>query len=363
MKTTRAVKYISSYAIQHNLNEIRKIVPERTQIMAVIKANAYGCGMLELAREFIKNGINFFCVATIEEAILLREAGILGKILILGYTHPERIHDIKKYNLIQSIVSEQHGQAMNLQGVQVRCHLQVDTGMHRLGVDPNINKVEKMYSFENLSIEGIYSHLGSSDSLTEEAVLRTTNQIKRFEQLLEQLKEKDISYGLTHIQSSYGILNYPELAFDFVRAGIILYGFFSQPNVLTNTKINLLPVVRIKASLVLERLVDSGEYIGYGLGVKLKKKKRIGVISIGYADGIPRELSNKGLILEYKGQFIRQIGNICMDMLIVDLTGIKDISVNDELTILPDIEKTACDTGTITNELLSRLGMRLEVKL
>ena len=359
----RASKEISTSAIHHNINEVRKIIPENTNIMGVVKANAYGCGMVEVAYELEKIGISFFCVATIEEAIALRKSGNQGDILILGYTHPNRINDIKKYNLIQSIVSEEHGKVLNLKKIPIRCHLQVDTGMHRLGVTPNVTIIQQMYLFSNLKIEGIYSHLGSSDSLEQESIVRTNTQIFLFNNILSDLEQMGISYGYTHIQSSYGILNYPELSFDFVRIGILCYGFLSDYNSPTKIPIDLQPIVKVKASLITERIVEAGEYVGYGLGAKVEKRTRIGVVSIGYADGIPRALSNAKLTLEFKGQSIKQIGNICMDMMLVDLSEVEDISVNDELIVLSNISKIADEEQTITNELLSQLGSRLGIEL
>ena len=360
---SRASKMISSLAIQHNITEIEKIIPKSTKIMGVVKANAYGCGMVEVARELEKNGINFFCVATIDEAISLRKSNIRGDILILGYTHPKRINEILKYDLIQSIVSENHAKMLNRKRTSIRCHLQVDTGMHRLGVDADLERIQAIYLLPHLKIEGIYSHLGSADSLEGAAVYRTEKQIDMFTMILQGLNRMGISYGFTHIQSSYGVLNYPELEFDFVRVGLLLYGFLSEGDVPTRSDISLRPIVKVKASLVLERVVEAGEYIGYGLDVQLKKRTKIGVISIGYADGVPRSLSNKGFRLEFKGQHIQQIGNICMDMLTVDLSGIKDISINDEVTVLSDMEIIANETGTITNEILSGLSLRLDTIL
>lgn len=363
LSSDRGTKEISTAAIRHNINEIKKVIPQKTTIMGVVKANGYGCGMIEVARELEENGITFFCVATIDEAIALRKSGNQGEILILGYTHPNRIHEIKNYHLIQSIVSEEHGEMLSLKKVPIRCHLQIDTGMHRLGVAPDVKKIQQLYLLPNLKIEGIYSHLGSSDSLEKEAILRTQKQIKVYRRILVGLKEIGLPYGYTHIQSSYGVLNYPELEFDFVRIGIILYGFLSEYNFPTKIKLDLQPIVEIKAALVVERFVEAGEYIGYGLGVKLEEKKRIGVVSIGYADGLPRSLSDTSFKLVFNGQPLKQIGNICMDMLIVDLTGIAGISINDEITVLSNIEKIAYEQETITNEILSRLGTRLNVRV
>lgn len=362
-ESIRATKNISQVAIKHNVQEIAKVIPDNTKIMAVVKANAYGCDMITYAKELRKNKISFFAVATLAEAVKLRRSGITGEILILGYTQPEQIEIIKKYNLIQSIVSVEHARGLSRQKTLIRCHLQIDTGMHRLGATPEIEILKSIYKLPNLSIEGIYSHLGSSDSLDSKSVQRTENQIKLFNDLLAKLKLEKIDYGVTHIQSSYGILNYPDLAYDYVRVGIILYGYYSQKDDEVKTKIDLKPVLEVTSELVLKRTVEAGEYVGYGLETKLSKQTTIGVVSIGYADGLPRSLSSKEFNLSFDGVKLPVVGRICMDMLLVDLSEIKDIKVGDQVIVYNDIEDVAEKVDTISNEVLSQLGARLGTKV
>lgn len=354
----RAEREISSQAISHNLNEIKKCIPKKTQIMAVVKANAYGADLVKYSQLLEKKGVTFFAVATIDEGIQLRKAFIKGNILVLGYTDISRVDDLKKYDLIQSIVSDEYARRLNATKKRIRCHLQVDTGMHRLGVEPNSQLIQSLYELNYIKIEGIYSHLGSSDSLDDKAIKRTEQQLICYCTLLNDLKKQGIEYGVTHIQSSYGILNYPEYEFDYVRVGIILYGFLSS-NEPVRTKLSLKPVIQIKAKLISKREVKSGEYLGYGTQIKLASNKLIGIVSIGYADGLPRSLSNSGYGVFYQDQLLPQIGNICMDMMLVDLSNTRNIPIDAEVIALSDFEEVALMDKTLTNETLSQLGNRL----
>lgn len=356
-KPYRAERVLSVSSVIHNVEEIKKNIPERTKMMAVIKADAYGCDMVEYAKLLLKNNVNYFAVATIDEAIKLRQAMVSGEILILGYTDYKRIAEIKQYDLIQSIVSMEHARMLNSQKLSIRCHLQIDTGMHRLGITPNLETVIKIYQLDFLCIEGIYSHLGSSDALDGISIARTKQQLYVYQTLLKELDARKINYGITHIQSSYGILNYPDYQFDYVRAGIILFGFLSNDNAI-KTKINLKPVIKIKAKLISKRWVEAGEFVGYGNQMKLEKEMLVGVLSIGYADGIPRSLSNNFSVF-YQNEEIPQIGNICMDMMLVDLSNVEAIQMNDEVIIASDFKDIAIKNQTITNEILSQLGSRL----
>lgn len=357
----RAGKYISVSALRHNVKEIRSIISSQTEIMAVIKADAYGCDALFCGQLLEKLGIRFFAVATCEEAIALRQRGIKGEILILSYTDPELVKQIKKYSLIQSIGSVEYAQQLNNKKIAVRCHLKIDTGMHRLGLDPNVEQIVALYQMDYLLVEGIYSHLGSSDSLDEVSVRRTKKQINEYDGLLKELGRQGISYGVTHLQGSYGILNYPELTYDFVRPGIMMYGMLSLSNEKTTIQTNLQPVINIQAKLISRKMVAANELVGYGNEYQLTKETWIGVVSIGYADGIPRDFGNKTLQLTYGESVAPQIGRICMDMLLIDLTNLPEIKLGEMLTVIPHFEGIAVDNKTITNELLSRIGTRLSL--
>ena len=355
----RAAKEFSAPALLHNLQEIKRVIPATTKVMAVVKADAYGCDAQLVARTLERVGVDFFAVATIEEAIELRRAGIKSRLLILGYTSAQRVKELNRYSLIQTIVSEAHGQALARSGLPIECHLAVDTGMHRLGVAPDLETVRRLYALPCLKITGIFSHLGSSDQLDTASILRTQAQITCFDDLLAGLSARNIAYGLTHLQSSYGILNYPEKHYDYVRPGILLTGSLSVPNEATKQKINVQPILTLKALLVDKKTVAAGEAIGYGLATVFDRPTTIGIVSIGYGDGVPRTLSNQGFQLSYQGVLLPQIGLVCMDMLLIDLTDYPELTVESSLEVISDWTTTADQAQTITNELISRLGSRI----
>ncbi len=355
----RATKEFSAPALLHNLQEIKRLIPAKTKVMAVVKADAYGCDAQLVARTLERVGVDFFAVATIEEAIELRRAGIKSRLLILGYTSAQRVKELNRYSLIQTIVSEAHGQALARSGLPIECHLAVDTGMHRLGVAPDLETVRMLYALPSLKITGIFSHLGSSDQLDTASILRTQAQITCFDDLLAGLSARNIAYGLTHLQSSYGILNYPEKQYDYVRPGILLTGSLSVPNEPTKQKINVQPILTLKALLVDKKTVASGEAIGYGLATVFDRPTTIGIVSIGYGDGVPRTLSNQGFQLSYQGVLLPQIGLVCMDILLIDLTDYPELAVESSLEVISDWTTTADQAQTITNELISRLGSRI----
>ncbi|MGF2169249.1 membrane-bound serine racemase VanT [Enterococcus casseliflavus] len=355
----RAAKEFSAPALLHNLQEIKRVIPATTKVMAVVKADAYGCDAQLVARTLERVGVDFFAVATIEEAIELRRAGIKSRLLILGYTSAQRVKELNRYSLIQTIVSEAHGQALARSGLPIECHLAVDTGMHRLGVAPDLETVRRLYALPCLKITGIFSHLGSSDQLDTASILRTQAQITCFDDLLAGLSARNIAYGLTHLQSSYGILNYPEKQYDYVRPGILLTGSLSVPNEPTKQKINVQPILTLKALLVDKKTVAAGEAIGYGLGTVFDRPATIGIVSIGYCDGVPRALSNQGFQLSYQGVLLPQIGLVCMDMLLIDLTDYPELAVESSLEVISDWTTTADQAQPITNELISRLGSRI----
>lgn len=361
--SSRASKILSEKAIVNNLKEIQTNISPKTKVMAILKANGYGTSAPIIAKILVERGVDFFAVATIDEAIALRKNGVAEKILILGYTSPKRIKELANYSLIQTIVSEEHALALSAKKVEITCHIKVDTGMHRLGVEANSEKIALLYKFPFLNIQGIYSHLACADELTEQAVQRTKQQIRKYNFLIEDLKQQQIDIGITHLQSSYGIVNYPELEYDYVRPGIILYGMLSNESDKTKLVLNLNPVVKICAQLVCKHKVSAGESVGYGCATKLNKDTMVGIVSIGYCDGVPRELKESNFFLFINGQPIPQIGRICMDMVLVDLTLLPETRIETEIVVLQNIEKIATSCNTITNEVLSRLGNRFDTKI
>nr|WP_063856761.1 serine racemase VanT-L catalytic subunit [Enterococcus faecalis]ABX54690.1 serine racemase [Enterococcus faecalis] len=359
----RAYKEFYVESLLHNVQVIKKNIPKSTKIMAVVKANAYGINAVNVAIILEYIGIDFFAVATIDEAIALRKNGITSNILILGYTTPTKVDDLIHYELTQTIVSKEHAYFLNKTGKKIMCHLKVDTGMHRLGVEPTLEEICPIFNYPFLKIKGVYSHLGSADDLSEEGKQRTIKQISRYNTIIAELKRKRVDVGLTHLQSSYGILNYSELAYDYVRPGIILYGLLSNNDHNVKLHLDLQPVVAVKAQLISKKKIAPGEYIGYGTDTQLTSSKTIGVLSIGYADGIPRNLSNGEYCVVFEDKQIPQIGRICMDMMLVDLSNCSDIPLGVMVDVLPNIEEISQIQSTITNEIISCLGSRLGMEV
>lgn len=354
-------------SLRHNVNEFRNAMQPGCELMAVMKAEAYGHGMYEAAVCVSRMGVNAFAVASVEEGIRLRRFGISGEILILGYTDPERAKELCRYDLTQTLIDYPYARLLNQQHKAVKVHVKVDTGMHRLGFGKGeADRIAHVFSMKYLKVCGIYTHLCAADSLEAEDVRFTKQQIGSFYGLLEKLKERGIAIPKVHIQSSYGFLNYPELPCDYVRAGIALYGVLSAPGDRTRLELDLRPVLSLKSKVVLIRKIRTGESVGYGRAFTAERDSRIAVLPLGYGDGLPRNLSCGRTQAVIRGQRVPVIGRICMDQLMVDITDAQGISVGDVAVFVGwdgGLEVTAADLadrgGTITNEMLSRLGGRL----
>ncbi len=353
--------------LKNNVQQFQEILPATCKLMPAVKADAYGHGALPISKALQEFGIEDFCVASVGEGIELRRAGIKGQILILGYSHPELFPELYKYGLTQTVVDYDYAKKLNQFGKKLNVHIGVDTGMHRLGERfINTDKILDMWNMENLHISGVFSHLCVSDGSSKEEQLYTKNQIQDFQHLIQSLCQAGVPSFRTHLQGSYGVLNYPELQFDFARVGIALYGVLSSPTDLIRSHILLKPVLSLKARIECIHPLHTGEAIGYGLTYTARHEMKIAVVSIGYADGIPRNLSGKGFAL-VKGMRAPFIGRICMDQLFLDVTGIPDITSGEEVVFIGEsgssfitADVVASRADTISNELLSRLGKRLE---
>lgn len=362
--TDRAWVELDLSSLKHNVNVLNDAMPDNCSLMAVVKARAYGHGAFKTAVYLEKIGVKAFAVATIDEGIELRKYGISSEILVLGYTLPQRAKDLKKYNITQTLVSYEHALAINACGVKVKSHIKLDTGMHRLGFEyDDFDRLWLAFGLKNICVTGIYTHLCASDSLADDAVSFTNKQIERFYAVINSLRETGVEIPKTHIQSSYGLMNYPELNCDYIRAGVALYGVLSSDGDETRIKLDLRPALSLKSRVVLIRNVKKGEAVGYGMAFRTEKDSTIAIITIGYADGLPRSLScgNGGVIIN--GQYARIVGRICMDQMAVDITGLAGVEVGAVAEIIGGIaaETVAGEAGSITNEVLSRLGGRLKI--
>ena len=367
-ETERAWIELNLDNLAYNVNALQKVMPEKSTLMAVVKTQAYGHGAFQIATSLNQMGVKAFAVATIDEGIQLRRYGICGEILILGYTNPNRAKELKKYDLMQTLIDFKYAKALNRQKIAVKAHIKIDTGMNRLGVSfDNINEVKMIFSMKYIKVCGIYTHLCCADTLLPEDVEFSENQIDNFDYLIDKLKERGVQIPKVHIQSSYGLLNYPQLACDYVRIGIALYGVLSKSDKNTRVKLDLRPVLSLKARVVLIRSVSKQDTVSYGRSFQAKRDSLIAIVSIGYGDGVPRELScQKGGVL-IRGQYAPIVGRICMDQLAVDITEIEDVSVGNVATLIgfDTIDISAPNVAehfdSISNELLCRMGTRLPI--
>jgi serine/alanine racemase len=336
--------------------------------MAVVKANAYGHGAVRISSRLNEIGIDHFAVVTIDEGIQLRKRGIEGEILILGYTTPLRSSELSRYDLTQTAVDISHAVALNNSGKSIKTHIKVNTGMNRLGENfDHVSGIADLFKFKNLEITGIFTHLCVSDSFKTDDVVFTNEQIQKFYELLNELKSKNILIPKIHMQSSYGVLNYPGLVCDYARIGIVLYGVLSTPNSQTRLSPDLRPILSLKSKIILIRTIGPGECVGYGRNFAAKRKTKVAIVSIGYGDGLPRCLSERKCYVLIRGHRAFIAGKICMDQLMTDVTEIPGVTEGDIVTLIGEdgceeitAEQMAEKADTITNELLSRLGNRVE---
>lgn len=400
----RAWIELDKKALVRNVEYLRSLMPDGCRLMPAVKANAYGHGAVWTATELNRLGVDAFCVACISEGIVLRKAKVKGEILILGYTAPEDFGLLAHYRLTQTVIDYKYAEELANAGAMLHVHIGIDTGMHRLGIRcEDIENILAVFEMKNLIIDGMFTHLCACDSPLPENKAFTISQIRAFYRVAEILEEQGIPCPRLHLQSSYGLLNYPDLSADYVRAGIALYGV---PSSVENTEFHglssfsentdahelpgssgdtvlyelsgiteskdffgnhLAPVLSLKTRVASVRALYAGDSAGYELAFTAEKDMRIAVLSIGYADGLPRELScGKGYVLLH-GCKAPIIGRICMDQTLVDISDIPQVSAGD-IAVLIGISgeaeitavQLAAQCGTITNELLSRLGERLE---
>lgn len=365
-RTDRAWIEVDRGNLLHNVSELQRICGGKCALMPAVKANAYGHGDVIVSRILQEAGIQDYCVASVDEGIRLRRAGISGQILILGYTHPDAFPELKDYRLTQTAVDLDYaGKISAYYGNSIAVHVGVDTGMHRLGIPyDRTDLVEKVWALPGIRVTGVFSHLCVSDGLTEAEDRYTREQIKRFDHVTEYLRAKGIAGFQTHIQGNYGILNYPEYSYNLARPGIALYGCLSSAADRVRAEVSLKPVLSLKARVACVKDLPAGEAAGYGLTYTAETVRRTAIVTAGYADGIPRSLSNRGQAI-VRGRKVPVIGRICMDQLTLDVTDAPGVSSGDEVIFIGEeggnrltAEDMAEAAGTITNEILSRLGNR-----
>lgn len=365
--TARAWIELDMDALAKNVSFLQSKLPEGSALMPAVKADAYGHGAVLISKELNRLGINHLCVACADEGVVLRQNGIKGEILILGYTHPDAFSLLDGYSLTQTVVDYEYACQLNNYGRKLHVHIGIDTGMHRLGTsNEDIDDIIKFFDMKNLIIDGIFSHMAASDSLFPKAKAFTKIQADRFRETIDRIKAEGYNIPKTHLQASYGLLNYPELGGDYARVGIALYGVLSTKEDTENYSNLLVPVLSLKARVASVRTLHKNETAGYGMAFIAAKETKLATLSIGYADGLPRSLSNGAGCVLINGYRAKIAGRICMDQTIIDVTDVPYITSGDIATIIGisgneaiRVTEIAEEAHTITNEILSRLGNRL----
>ena len=357
-------------ALAHNIQQYRDHLPAGCELMGVVKANAYGHGAVEFARELARLGVRRFAVAALEEAVELRRGGIEGEILILGYTHPEGFHQLLEHGISQTAACPAHAGQLEAfareRGTPVKVHIAVDSGMHRIGFLPEeLDRIEDCCRSQWLQVEGIFSHLCVADVEAEDEFTR--KQIAVFEEIVDKLRAKGLCPEEVHLLNSYGAVNYPQHGHSYARLGILMYGVPSDSSGWMRTDLDLRPVLTLKARITSLRRIGPGETVSYGRTYRAERDVTIASVAIGYADGFPRALSGGKLRAIVRGQYAQGVGRVCMDQLMLDVTGIEGVQVGDEAILIGKegdcaigVLELAEKAGTITNDVLSNLSTRIE---
>ena len=361
-------------AIAHNALVVRSLLASGCRMMAVVKADAYGHGDRYVAKELARAGVEWFGVSNFEEALSLREQGLEQDILVFGPTPPEKAGLLAQYHITQTVFgadyARQLGQAAQQQGVTVAIHIKVDTGMSRLGFgtdDPTgaetADTIAAICRQEHFSAGGIYTHFACADEDDPEAVEYTQKQFARFTGLLARLEQQGITFALRHCCNSAGTLNYPDMHMDMVRPGIALYGM--NPGGARAGQVDLTPAMELYSTVSLVKEVPAGTAVSYGRLYKAEKPIQAATVAIGYADGYARVLSGKARML-VRGRFAPVIGRVCMDQLMLDVTGIDGVTAGDVVTIVGadggealTFDEMATLSGTIHYEKVCLIGKRV----
>ncbi|MCK4387944.1 MAG: alanine racemase [Dehalococcoidia bacterium] len=357
-------------AIAHNLQAIRRKITGRVKIMAVVKADGYGHGATEVAKVALQSGADCLGVAIPEEGVELRLSGIKAPILILGLTPPEKVQEVVKYNLGQTLSTPELAEALSIEaqklGEIAKVHIKVDTGMSRIGVSPKnaVNFVKQILTLKAIEIEGIFTHFSVSDSVDDNNDKSfTESQIGKFKQVVARLEENGIQIPIQHAANSAGVLNFPSSYFDMVRPGIIIYGLYYSRGVAVAE--NLEPAMSFKTAIIYLKTVAPEASISYGRTFTTEKESIIATLPVGYADGYNRLLSNKREVL-IKGRRAPIVGRVCMDMTMIDVSHIPEVKIGDEVVLFGKqgdaeipMDEIADKTNTIVNEVACSIGKRV----
>lgn len=355
-------------ALEHNYHTLRAMLPEGCRLLAPVKADAYGHGAVPVAKKLEKLGIDYLAVASVDEGIELRKAGVEVPILILGYTDPIWAGELLGYRLTQAVFDEETARALSQAAVKVgktlTVHMKVDTGMSRLGLlcdegdlDETVEAMKRMYALPGLRWEGIFTHFSHADGSEEYTMLQFT----RFLDLLKKLEERGVAFEICHCAASAAVLNYPCTYLGMVRPGISFYGHYPDPSCEGLDGPGLQPLMTLKSRVISVKTVPAGTAVSYGRTHTLDRETRLAVLGIGYGDGLPRACSDR-LRVWLGGGYAAVVGRICMDLCMVDVTDLPEVKPGDVAEFYgphTPVEDAAALAGTIQYELLCNVNKRV----
>lgn len=353
-------------AVRYNYRAVRSIVGDKTKICAVVKADAYGHGVMEIAGTLSDEGADYFAVAILDEAIELRKMGITKPILVLGPMMPGQAPYILRYDLTQTVCSIEMAEELSMEAFRrrksVKIHIKVDTGMGRIGIgfEDAVAVIGRIRDLPYLETEGIFTHFATADSPQKEYV---REQWERFRQVIKDLKLQGVEIPIAHAATSATIIDLPEMKMDMVRPGLMLYGLYPHPS--QKSKVSLKPALTFKARISYLKDITRRSGISYGRKYIAGVGEKIATLPLGYADGIRRMLTNTGEVL-IGGKRCPMVGTVCMDHIMINVTDLDEVSRFDEAVLIGkqgngeiSADEIAEKLDTIHYEVLSCLGKRV----
>lgn len=352
MRQYPIIAEINLDAFKHNINQFRNHIGPNKKLIAVVKANAYGHGLVDMAKCAISFGADSLAVARANEAIHLRKNDVFSSILLFGYSTDDEIEPLIVNNITLTVfdyaIARKISEVAKKLNRQAIVHIIMDTGMSRLGFVSKIETVDvikKIIALPHIFVEGIYTHFADADNSDETYTLK---QLESFKHVLELLDKNNINISVRHVANSAGTICFPEAHFDAVRPGIALYGLYPSEHV-KDKGVDLKPVMKLKVKVAQVKTILKGTKVGYGCKFTANRNLRIATLPIGYADGFTRMLKNGEVLI--KGQMAPVIGTICMDQCMIDIDHIKDVHIGDEVVIIGEQEGKLISAEDIAKKL------------
>lgn len=366
-KYYRVYAEINLDAIVKNVDNLMALTKENTGALAVVKADGYGHGDVAVAKA-VAQKVTGYAVATLDEAVNLRENGVKKPILVLGYVDPYEFDILVSHEITATVFDVETAQlladAARVQKKQAHCHIKVDTGMRRIGLEPDENGiaiVKQITALKELSADGIFTHFAASDETDKTSA---EHQFKLFTDFTGRLEKEGIHFTYRHCANSAAVIDMPQVDLDMVRLGIAMYGMYPSDEV-KKEKVKLFPALDLKSHITMVKEIPAGEKVSYGGTFTTTRTTKLATVSVGYGDGYPRALSSKGYVL-VRGQKAPIVGRVCMDQMMVDVTDIENVTRADIVTLIGKdgdaeitVEEIAALAGTFNYEFVCDLGKRI----